>query len=425
MARRCVESDGRDATGAQWAAMPPAPALPPLSSRHPIVIGALEALRAVLVLTLTVLVAAVLAWFVAIAQLQPLSAVLGWAGTLLGAASGWELTIGLGLPPTLLTVGLVWVMTSALRRTRRALAANEQLVRAGTLPATRCAATVGIGTCLGAIVVVLLVAGLLVGAGTPTPLGCARFLVVVAVPALIACLGPERPGAPAGRWAQALFDLIAAKAGDAWADAAESALRLLRRVGLAFGVVAVVGLIVALVTGWSAMTDAVSGYSRPGIAAVGVGAVQLLFLPTLLFLALSWLSGAGLHLSAVALATPFTSQAAVVPAVPVLAAVPADTAVWGWAVLVVLPLAAGVATVGRRAWADAVDWRAIVLVAGLGLLTTAASALFATGPIGPAGLETFGVDVAAATGAIGGAAAAGAAGGWGLSLLANRAEADR
>ncbi len=425
MTRRCVECASGAAHGAQWAAMSSAPALPPLSSRHPVVIGALEALRAVLVLSLTVLLVAVVAWFVAIAQLQPLSAVVTWAGTLLAAASGWELTIGLGLPPTLLTVGLLWVMTSALKRTRRALAANEQLVRAGTLPATRYAATVGIASCLGAIVLVLLLAGLLVGAGTLTPLGSARFLVVVSVPLLIACLGPERRGAPAGRWAQALFDLIAEKAGDEWADALETALRMLRRVGLAFGIVAVLALVIALATGWSAMSEAVSGYSRPALAAGGLGFVQLLFLPTLLIFAVSWLSGAGIHLSAVALATPFSSQAAVVPAVPVLAAVPADTAAWGWSVLVVLPLAAAVATVGRSTWAERLDWRAVVVAAGLGFVCTAGAVVFAAGPIGPAGLETFGVPIAAAIGTIGGSAGAGAAAGWGLSLLANREEADR
>ena len=405
--------------------MSSAPALPPLSSRHPVVIGALEALRAVLVLVLTVLVVALAAWFVAIAQLQPLSAVVRWAGTLLGAASGWELGIGLGLPPSLLTVGLMCVMTSALRRTRRALAANEQLVRAGTLPATRYAATVGMATCLGAIVLVLLLAGLLVGAGTLTLLGSARFIVVVSVPLLIACLGPERRGAPAGRWAQALFDLVATKAGDEWADALESALRVLRRVGLAVGIVAVLGLIVALATGWSSMAEAVSGYSRPTVAAVGLGFVQLLFLPTLLVITVSWLSGAGVHLSAAALATPFSSQAAVVPAVPVLAAVPVDTAAWGWAVLVVLPLAVGVATVGRSTWVEEVDWRVVVISAGLGFVCTAAAVLFAAGPIGPAGLETFGVPIGTAIATIGGAAGAGTAAGWGLSLLANRASADR
>lgn len=425
MTRRCVECACGATIGAQWAAMSSAPALPPLSSRHPVVIGALEALRAVLVLTLTVLICAAAAWFIAIAQLQPLSAVVTWAGTLLGAASGWELTIGIGLPPTLLTVGLMWIMTSALKRTRRALAANEQLVRAGTLSATRYAATAGIGTCLGAIVLVLLLAGLLVGTGTPTLLGFARFLVVVSVPVLIACLGPERRGAPAGRWAQALFDLVATKAGDEWADASESALRVLRRVGLAFGIVAVLGLIVALATGWSAMSEAVSGYSRPGLAAGGLGFLQLLFLPTLLLFALSWLSGAGIHLSVVALATPFSSQATVVPAVPVLAAVPVDTAAWGWVMLVVLPLAAGVATVGRRVWAEELDWRVVAISAGLGFVCTAAAVLFAAGSIGPAGLETFGVPIAAAICAIGGAAAAGAAAGRGLSLLANREAADQ
>ena len=121
----------RPRTGAEWAAMPSTPAFPRISSRHPIVIGALEALRIVLALGLTVLAVAIIAWFVAIAQLQPLRAVLSWAGTLVAASSGWELDGGWGLPPTLLSLGLFAVLVSGLRRTRRALAANEVLVRSG------------------------------------------------------------------------------------------------------------------------------------------------------------------------------------------------------------------------------------------------------------------------------------------------------
>lgn len=405
--------------------MSTAPPLPPLSSRHPIVIGALEALRAVLVLTITVLVVAIAAWFTAIAQLQPLSDVLRWAGTLIAAASGWELTIGVGLPPTLLTIGLLVIVTSALRRTRRALAANEVLVRTGALPSTRYAATTGITTCLLAIMVVLLPAGLFMGTGEFSLLGCARFLIVLAVPVLIACLGPERRGAPAGRWAQALLDTVARTAGPEWADASESALRVLRRVAIAAGTVALLGLIIALITGWPDMVDAVSGYSHPTVAAVGLGVVQLLFAPTLLIFALSWVSGAGIHLNAAAHASPLSDHAGLIPAVPVLAAIPADVTAWGWVVLAALPMAAGIATVGRARWADELDWRAVVMATGMVFVAAAAITLFATGSIGPQGLETFGVPVLAATGAIGVGTSAGIAAGWGLSLLANRASADR
>ncbi|WP_198394582.1 cell division protein PerM [Brevibacterium yomogidense] len=405
--------------------MSTAPPLPPLSSRHPIVIGALEALRAVLVLAVSVLVVAIAAWFTAIAQLQPLSAVLTWAGTLIAAASGWELTIGVGLPPTLLTIVLLALLTSALSRTRRALAANELLVRNGALPATRYAATIGITTCVVMIATVLLVAGLVVGTGEVSVVGCARFLVVVAVPVLIACLGPERRGAPAGRWAQALLDTVARRAGAEWADASEAALRVLRRVAAAWAIVSLLGLVIALVTGWSSMAEAVSGYSHPTVAAVGLGIVQLLYAPTLLVFVLSWVSGAGIHLNAVAHASPFSEQAGLVPAVPVLAAIPTDASAWGWAFLAVLPVAAGIAAVGRPRWADDLDWRTVVLAVVLVLVCATVISVFATGPIGPSGLGTFGVPVLAAAGAIGAGTAAGVAAGWGLSLLASRASADR
>src|SRR5699024_4008993 len=144
----CVEMCCRPRTGAEWAAMPSTPAFPRISSRHPIVIGALEALRIVLALVLTVLAVTIIAWFLAISQLQPLRALLPCAGALVAVCSGWELDGGWRLPPTLLSVGLFAVLVCGLRRTRRALAANEVLVRSGALPATRNAATTGLTTCL-------------------------------------------------------------------------------------------------------------------------------------------------------------------------------------------------------------------------------------------------------------------------------------
>jgi hypothetical protein len=404
--------------------MPSTPAFPRISSRHPVVIGALEALRVVLALGLTVLVVAVVAWFVAIAQLQPLRMVPVWAGTLLAASSGWELSGGWGLPPTLLSLGLFAVVVSGLRRTRRALAANEVLVRSGSLPATRYAATTGLVTCLVLVVAFLVLAGLLVGAGRFTGLGAVRFVFLLAAASLVAVLGPDRRRGTASRWALALLDTVADRAGAAWADAIEGAVLVLRRVGAAAAIVAVAGLLVALATGWSAMGEALSGYTDP-TAGRGLGAVQLLFVPTLLHLALSWMSGAGIQLSTVAVASPFTDQAALVPAVPVLAAIPTGSPVWGWAFVLVLPLAAGVATAGRRQWVDVLDWRTVVLTAGGIVCVTAGLSLFATGAVGPAGLEAFGAPVLATTGLVSAGAIAGVAGAWGLSLLANRAAADR
>jgi hypothetical protein len=405
--------------------MPSTPAFPRISSRHPVVIGALEALRVVLALGLTVLVVAVVAWFVAIAQLQPLRMVPVWAGTLLAASSGWELSGGWGLPPTLLSLGLFAVVVSGLRRTRRALAANEVLVRSGSLPATRYAATTGLVTCLVLVVAFLVLAGLLVGAGRFTGLGAVRFVFLLAAASLVAVLGPDRRRGTASRWALALLDTVADRAGAAWADAIEGAVLVLRRVGAAAAIVAVAGLLVALATGWSAMGEALSGYTDPTAAGLGLGAVQLLFVPTLLQLARSWMSGAGIQLSTVAVASPFTDQAALVPAVPVLAAIPTGSPVWGWAFVLVLPLAAGVATAGRRQWVDVLDWRTVVLTAGGIVCVTAGLSLFATGAVGPAGLEAFGAPVLATTGLVSAGAIAGVAGAWGLSLLANRAAADR
>ena len=415
----------RPRTGAEWAAMPSTPAFPRISSRHPIVIGALEALRIVLALGLTVLAVAIIAWFVAIAQLQPLRAVLSWAGTLVAASSGWELDGGWGLPPTLLSLGLFAVLVSGLRRTRRALAANEVLVRAGTLPATRNAATTGLLTCLVLSVAFLLVAGLLVGAGRFTLLGVCRFALLLSAAVLVGVLGPDRRGGATGRWGLALLDAIADRAGGAWADALEGAAAVLRRVGLAVAVAGLLAVVAAVVTGWSRLGEALAGYTDPTAAGVGLSAVQLLFAPTLLVLALSWVSGAGIQLSTAAVVSPFTDQAALVPAVPVLAAIPTGSPVWGWAMLLVLPLAAGAASAGRRRWAEALDWRTVVLsTAGIVIVMTVLS-LFSTGAVGPAGLEHFGAPVLRSTALMSAGTVAGILLAWGLSLLAGRGAADR
>lgn len=405
--------------------MPTTPALPLLSSRHPAVIGALEALRVILTLSVTVLGVALVAWFVSIAQLQPLRAVVSWAGTLLAASAGWELEGGWGLPPTLLTLGLLVVLVSGLGRTRRALAANEVLVRSGALPAVRGAMVLGMATCLVLCVVYLVLAGLLAGAGGVTLLGLTRFVLLLLVVVALSVLGPDRRGGTASRWTLALLDLVADRVGGDWADALETTVPVLRRALRAAVILAALACAVALVVGRSAIAEALAGYSDPTAAAVGVTAVQLLFAPTVLLFALSWMSGAGIQLSTAVLATPFAEQGGIVPAVPVLAVIPTGSPVWGWALLLALPLATGIAAVGRRAWADQLEWRTVVLAAAGCFAASAAASLFATGAVGPSGLEAFGVPVLPAIGLIGAGAAAGIAGGWGLSLLASRAAADR
>src|SRR5699024_10408706 len=249
----------------------------------------------------------------------------------------------------------------------------------GARPATRTAATPGLTTCLVLSMSFLLVAGLLVGAGQFAVLGLCRFALLLGVAVLVGVLGPDRRGGATGRWGRALLDPIADRVGGAWADAIEGAAALLRRVGLAVAAAGLLAVLAAVATGWPRMGEALAGYTDPTAAGVGLSAVQLLFAPTLLVLALSWVSGAGIQLSTAAVVSPFTDQATLVPAVPVLSTIPTGSPVWGWAMLLVLPLAAGIASAGRNRWAEALDWRTVVLsTVGVVVVMTVLS-LFSTG----------------------------------------------
>jgi hypothetical protein len=426
--------------------MSPAPEPSPSLSRHPVTIGALESLRAFVVTACLALVVATAAWFVALAQQQPLSVVPVWAGTLVGTAAGWATEAPPALPPTLLTVGLVVLLGQAFGRTRRALAVNADLARAGRLPASPHAFLWGISTVVGASVVWVAVSGLLVGACAAGPLGTARFLTVLLCAGLLAFLRPARsrrerraerrarraarreqppgrvrrdPGAEAA-WAHRLTGWAEPRVGEDWAAAALRGLRLTGRTWVAFGILALLLVGTGLVLGRTAVGTALDAYSDPAAAAVGLTLVQLAFAPTIGLLALSWASGAGIWMSSTVLASPSAGFEGPVPAVPVLALVPADPPAWCGFLVVAPVLAAVLAAAARREWTDGLDWRTLVVHTALMCVSAGAGALFSRGGIGPEGLEQFGAPVLLMTALLTACAAVGAAAVWGLRLLAER-----
>ncbi|WP_029089576.1 DUF6350 family protein [Brevibacterium album] len=424
--------------------MSQAPNPSPSASRHPIAIGVLESVRALVLVAGASFLCAAAAWFVAIAQQQPISVIPVWAGGLIGAASGWAMESATTLPPTLLTAALVLVLAQAFGRTRRALAVNAALVRSGRIPEVEHARALGTGAVVLTSAVWLLLAGLLVGPGTAGPLGTARFLLVLAAAFALAFLTAGRSDRRAARraarrrgsrsatraagdresagWAETLRTWVQPRLGEQWGEAVEDGLRLTGRTWAGLAVLALVLLAAALVLGRQSVAEALAAYSDPVAAAVGLAAVQALFGPTILLLVLSWASGAGVWMSATVLASPGAGFEGPVPAVPVLAVVPAQPPAWSGFLVIALVLTGLGAAIGRRAWAERLDWRTVLVHVCLMAAVTAVLALFCTGAIGPDGLSRFGAPVGTATLLITGATALGATAGWGLRLLADRRE---
>ncbi|MEV0984844.1 DUF6350 family protein [Brevibacterium sp. NPDC049920] len=390
---------------------------PGMIGRHPAVIGLFESARVLLLLVLTALLLAAVAWFIGIAEQRPLAAIAAWAATGLGVVHGLNADLEThrhSLPPTSLTL-LVWLLVlQAARRTRRALHANERLAAAGApLVLTRPRLIAG-SVLAGTHLLLVLVLAFGFGAIGASVLGFARIIVLVGSAVLLGF--GWRPDAEPVR--ARVRDL----AGPHWAEALAAGHAVFRRAGLAALVVGLLALGAALALRWEQAASVLALYSDATAAAVGLTAVQLLFAPTLVVLGLAWTSGAGVVLASGALASPFTAVEVPVAGFPVLAAVPQDPA----GAFVLVPLAVVlcgiVAVIGRPAW-HLVDLRAVAVIGIEMLLAGLFVGLFASGAVGPGGLAGFGLQPVLFALAVAGEIALGAAIGWGLVRLAGRGRA--
>ena len=117
---------------------------------------------------------------------------------------------------------------------------------------------------------------------------------------------------------------------------------------------------------------------------------QLAYLPTLIGWAIAWVAGPGFALGAGTALSPVGAQLGVVPAIPILGALPESGAPW-FLVVVLLPIAAG-ALAGwvcrarlARAGLDRRTSPRLVIALGIALLVGAAGALIALASSGVAG----------------------------------------
>lgn len=207
---------------------------------------------------------------------------------------------------------------------------------------------------------------------------------------------------------------------DAWGDWAPVPAAIVR--GTAFALVAVVAVSAA---GLALMTllrggEVVALFQAARVDALGAVVItlgQLVYLPTLIVWAASWLAGPGFAVGVGTAVSPAGTQLGVVPGIPVFGLLPENGSIW-MLIVVLLPIAAG-AVAGwvvrsRLVWEGTplgMVPRAAIAV-GIGALTAgvaAVAALLASGSIGPGRLAEVGPAVGPFALALGGEVLLGAA----------------
>lgn len=200
----------------------------------------------------------------------------------------------------------------------------------------------------------------------------------------------------------------------------------MRAAALTFVLVAAAGtalVLAAVVASWDEILQ-VHASLQPDVAStVVLVLLQLAYLPNAALWALAWLAGPGFSVGAGTSWTVSAVHAEALPAVPLLAALPApgeEPGMWVYTVLVVLGLLGGLWH-ARRSVPE--DWRGFAVTALTVFLSLGAAftawGLLSSGSIGPGRMSEVGVQAALAGPAIAAWAAAGTA----LALVARMPQA--
>ncbi|GAA4197961.1 hypothetical protein GCM10022219_26690 [Microbacterium oryzae] len=236
-------------------------------------------------------------------------------------------------------------------------------------------------------------------------------------------------GALCGAWAEAwsegdggLVDALHERADD-WS----SSWREVPSLAVRGGTIAIAGVVgaaaLALVVAVILRADAVIGLFEQAqvdvLGATAVALAQLVYLPTLLGWAVSWVAGPGFAVGAATTVSPAGTQLGAVPGVPVLGLLPEQGS--GWLLLVaLLPVAAGAAAGWHARAVLAAEWESdpplhdghphepvsprIVVAVATAVIAGAIAALLAalsSGSMGPGRLAVAGPDPGAVALAVG------------------------
>ncbi|MFM6967326.1 MAG: DUF6350 family protein [Microbacteriaceae bacterium] len=191
-----------------------------------------------------------------------------------------------------------------------------------------------------------------------------------------------------------------------WRDVVVTAGRITIASFLGLIVVGSAVLLFSIVTGFAteiSLYEAIHGGFLGGIV---ITVAQLLALPTVLIWTMAWLIGPGFSLGLGTLVTPFSATIGAFPAIPLLGAIPTDSVVTGWPILII-PTALVAAVAAKMSWGivekigyfDTTGATDYIRVGVLGVSTAIFSGTlffvvgaFASGSAGPGRFVFVGVD---------------------------------
>ncbi|MDJ1369999.1 cell division protein PerM [Gulosibacter molinativorax] len=180
-------------------------------------------------------------------------------------------------------------------------------------------------------------------------------------------------------------------------DLAPRALRI--ATGLVVGTLALatIALLVALVTSMGRVIGLMEALQLDVASIIGIGLLQLAYLPTMIVWAAAWLLGPGIQLGAGSTATLGGTDAGPLPVLPLLGMLPEGSSPYLWALIALpLALAAVIALIARNRnpGIDARVWWERLLPPAAGALAAAVAlavaAQLSRGSLGPGRLTEFG-----------------------------------
>lgn len=355
----------------------------PRTHRHPILLGLLEALRIDLIAVPAAFVVATVFWIIGLGSQLPYSIIPEWAFALWGVAHGLSVsTIGFdfSLAPSLVTLG-VWFFFAAGAKRLVASITEEESADADIVDAAGWKQVgIALATYVLAYAVPMVSLTLLLGEGSPTPLGFLRIGLLLLSASAAGFL-----------WVRGVDDIPRLRDLDSevWAAGAHLVKRLLW--GSAF--LAVLVIAAGIVLRWSELSESLQVYSSPLSAGVGLLVIQILFAPGILFAALSWIAGAGVSVGVGGSSSVFHTATGPVPHVPVLQLLVGDYPAWTAAAPVLLVLLGVLSVILGRDHARQVmgaSWAGLATAAVKLFVVLQVLAVFARGAIGPLGLSAFG-----------------------------------
>ncbi len=155
---------------------------------------------------------------------------------------------------------------------------------------------------------------------------------------------------------------------------------------------ALVGVVVAVVLGWSTIVEINSYYVLGTLGTISLSFVQALYLPNLVVWAIAYISGVGFAVGSGSSFSSVSVAAAPLPALPVLGALPQPGSSYPW--LIAIPIVLGLATGLWRA-KNFVTLRRLAIYGGgtaaLFMLVMAVTGALASGGIGPDRMSEVGV----------------------------------